>query len=118
MFRKFSVAAVLLALCSVASAATCYVTEFVGAPPNSVYYQAVNTPAVASQAITFTGTSTQSAAFNASTGIIRVHVDAIAQVEIGGTNPTAGTTSMRMTAGQTEYFVVKPGQKLAVKTGT
>ncbi len=116
MFRKSLLAAALMAVCSLANAATAWVTEFRPGPVVGVYYQAVSTPAVASQAVAFTATSTQSAAFNASTGIIRVHVDAIALVEIGGTSPTATSTSLRMVAGQTEYFVVLPGQKLAVKT--
>jgi hypothetical protein len=35
-------------------------------------------------------------------------------VEVGGLNPVATPTSMRMVAGQTEYFVVTPGERLAV----
>ncbi len=105
-------------LCISASADTLYVTEFKGAPPLSVYFQAVTTPALADQAISISGSSTQSSAFNANTGIIRIHTDAACHLVIGGSSPTATGSSMRMGAGQTEYFLVTPGQKLAVITGT
>jgi len=116
MFRKSLVAIALLCAASLSMADTVYVTEFKPGPVVGVYYQAVNTPAVAKQAIAVTGTSAQSSAFAADTGIVRIHPDVAILVEIGGTNPSATSTSMRMEAGQTEYFVVKPGQKLAVKT--
>lgn len=63
--------------------------------------------------------SVQSDAFNSATGLIRIQcftsdVTDVCNVEIGGTNPTATGLSMRLTSGQTEYFVVKPGAKLAV----
>jgi hypothetical protein len=98
----------------VALADTLYVTEFPGPPAISVYYQAVNTPAVANQAVTITGASAQSAVFAATTKIIRVHTDTACHVVIGGTNPTATVTSMRLSENATEYFVVTPGQRLAV----
>ncbi len=116
MIRKSLLLLAALLMVPVAMADTLYVTEFIGAPPLSVYYQAVNTPAVAKQAIAVTGTSAQSAAFNGDTGIVRIHPDVAVLVEIGGTSPTATSTSMRVEAGATEYFLVKPGQKLAVKT--
>lgn len=116
MARKILLPLMAVLLPMAAAADTLYVTEFRGAPPESVYYQAVKAPAVAKQAISITGTSAQSAAFASTTGIIRVHTDIAALVEIGGTNPTATSTSMRMAAGQTEYFIVSPGAKVAVKT--
>ena len=118
MFRKFLLAAALALAANAASAATCYVTEFKGSPPTYVAYQAATQPAITTQAVTFT-TTTQSAVFNAQTGLVRVQCDAICNV-VFGTNPTATTTSMRLTAGQTEYFVVAAGTslRLAVVAGS
>jgi hypothetical protein len=73
-------------------------------------------PAVAEQVVTFT-TTTQSAAFNARTAFIRVHVDAICSYEFG-VNPTATTSTPRMAASSTEFFGVVPGQKVAFVTNT
>lgn len=78
----------------------------------------VQAPAVAEQTVAIGGASAQSAAFNAATKIIRVHTDAICSIKVGGTNPTATATTMRMAAGQVEYFGVAPGDKIAVITNT
>jgi hypothetical protein len=105
------------ALCFVgalAGADTLYVTEFPGPPAVSVYYQAVNTPALANQVVTVSGVSAQSSAFTATTKIIRVHADVACHVVVGGASPTATTNSMKVGANQTEYFVVTPGQRVAV----
>ena len=98
--------------------ATLYVTEF-NAPnvfmhPNSLGMQ----PPVAEQNVTFT-TTTQSAAFNNSTNLVRIHTDGICSIEFG-TNPTATTAKARMVAGATEYFIVPQGQsyKVAAVTNT
>lgn len=116
MFKRLLAVAVL-ALAAVPSfAATLYIDEYAQNP--YVTYQAVLTPPVASQTVAIGGSSAQSAAFNSLTRIIRIHTDAICSVLIGGTNPTATTSNARMTAGQTEYFVVQPGQKLAVISNT
>ena len=116
MKRILANIAAVLALFSVGvcDAATLYVTEILSAPPTSVYYQAARMPSVTDQTVSIGASSTQSAAFNTSTGLVRVHADIACHVVIGGTNPTATASSMRMIAGQTEYFVVKPGDKLAV----
>jgi hypothetical protein len=66
--------------------------------------------------VTFT-TTTQSAAFAANTVLIRVHVDAICSIAIGK-DPTATTSTMRLVAGQTEYFAVSAGDKIAFVTNT
>ncbi len=79
---------------------------------NAAAAPVVATPPVAEQLIPFT-TTTQSAAFNAKTHIIRIHAEAICFIAFGS-DPTATTSSMRMVAGQTEYFGVSPGTKLAV----
>lgn len=121
MIRKFSLVMLVLAAsmaASIADAATLYITEITSAPPTSVYYQAAKMPAVASQTVAISGSSAQSAAFSTTTGLIRIHTDAICNVVIGGTNPTATTSAMRLIAGQTEYFVVTAGDKLAVIAGS
>ena len=69
-------------------------------------------------AVAIGGASAQSAAFNTNTQIVRIEADAVCSVEIGGANPTATATSQRMSAGQTEYFAVNPGEKLAVITNS
>lgn len=107
-----------LLLCGPSFAATLYVTEFAAAPPVSVYYQAARAPALANQTVAVGGGSLQSAAFGVTTGLVRVHCDIICNVNVGGTNPTATVTSMRLAAGQTEYFVVQAGDKVAVIAGT
>lgn len=72
-------------------------------------------PAIVSQQIVNTGATTQSAAFNTNTKIVRLATDSICSVKFG-TNPTATTADMRMGVNQTEYFAVEPGggMKLAV----
>lgn len=112
MRSLFAVLALLAA--PLALADTLYVTEFTGPPAVSVYYQAANTPAVANQTVAISGVSAQSAAFNSSTKLVRVHTDVACHVVVGGASPTATTSSMRLGAGQTEYFVVTAGQRLAV----
>jgi len=88
-----------------------YVTEYADVRANMGFE-----PKTANQAFTFT-TTTQSNAFNANTNFIRVHTDAICSIEIGA-DPTATTDSKRMVAGQTEYFNVYPGHKIAAVTNT
>lgn len=74
-------------------------------------------PPIAEQTVTLSGTSAQSAAFNAKTRIIRVHTDAICSVLVGS-NPTATTAKKRLPADWTEYFAVQPGDKIAGITNT
>lgn len=61
--------------------------------------------------------SLKSAAFGGACRLIRVHTDVICSVAIG-TDPTASVDTMRLAAGQTEYFGVKPGEKIAVIANT
>lgn len=74
-------------------------------------------PPLVEQTVAISGTSTQSSAFNTKTKSIRVHTDAICSISVGS-SPTATATTMRMVAGQTEYFAVTPGHKIAVITNT
>lgn len=71
-------------------------------------------PAVAAQSVTGTVTSVQSSAFNDLTKFIRIWSTTDALVEVGS-NPTAGATSMPISAGVFEYLAVEPGHKIAVK---
>lgn len=94
-----------------------YVTEYVGlAFPQlgGAGPQIPQEPPLAEQAIAITAGSTQTAAFNAATTLIRIATDAICGVTIG-LNPTAtvqaaGLGSGRFVAGQTEYRGVVKGQ--------
>lgn len=69
------------------------------------------------QQVNITAGSLQSAAFGANSRLARVHADVACRVEFG-TNPTATAASKRMAAGQTEYFGVRPGDKVAVISTT
>lgn len=72
---------------------------------------------LAEQTVAISGTSAQSAQFNAATTFIRVHTDATCSILVGS-NPTATTAKKRLPADQTEYFGVKPEQKIAVISNT
>jgi hypothetical protein len=96
--------------------ATLYVTEYQGVRRTDGNAQAPFN-FKANQSVAIGGSSTQSAAFNAGTYLIRVHADAICSIAIGA-SPTAAATGHRMSADQTEYYTVDPGQKIAVITNT
>lgn len=89
-----------------------YITEFIGINDGSPVTQGAVT-----QTVTYTTSSVQSSAFGARTTLVRIHVDGISSVAIGK-NPTATTNSMRMAAGQTEYFAVSAGDKAAFINNT
>jgi hypothetical protein len=74
-------------------------------------------PATAEQQVAIGGGSVQSAAFASTTRFVRLHADAACRIAFG-VNPTAAGTSRRLAAGQTEYFGVIGGQKVAVITST
>lgn len=98
--------------------ATVYISEFcdmlgLGKGLGSLAKQ----PSIAEQTVAIGGGSVQSAAFNNGTTFIRVHTDAICSILIGE-NPTAVATKCRMAAGQTEYFAVRAGHKIAVITNS
>ncbi|PDT71731.1 hypothetical protein CO683_00805 [Bradyrhizobium ottawaense] len=69
--------------------------------------------------VAISGTSAQSAAFAATTVLVRIETDVICSVTFG-TNPTATTNNMRMAADGVEYFGVPKGQsyKVAVISNT
>lgn len=96
------------------------ITEFPGVGNgNQSDVQAAIGPPTAEQVVAIGGSTTPSAAFNKNTTVVRLHAEAICAVLIGGTAPvaTAGV-SARFIAGQTEYFRVISGDKLAVITDT
>lgn len=103
--------------------AVLYVTEFAKQGRDLAGYLNQNgcpeQPPTAEQTVAIGAGSAASAAFNAGTAIVRIHADAICSVAFG-TAPTATATSMRLAAGQTEYFTVAPGSafKVAVITNT
>ena len=94
------------------------ITEFAGLGSSASGdgpVQAVSSPPTAQQVVAIGATSTASAAFNASTTIIRVQPEAVCAIYVGTSAPIATTgLSARLAAGQTEYFRVDPGSKLAV----
>lgn len=99
--------------------ATCYITEF-GFMAKDRMGSAVLAgvlPAVAEQTVAV-GAEVESAAFNIGTRFIRVHTDAICSIKAGAPGVTATTASMRLDAGQTEYFSVQPGDVLSVIANT
>jgi hypothetical protein len=69
------------------------------------------------QVVNYAGGTTQSTAFKSNTTMVRLHTDSICSYKFG-INPTATTTEARMAAGQTEYFRVLPGNKVAAVINT
>ena len=113
--KKLLSIALLSLWASFAQAATAYVTEFSWNPQTVVYQAAMTGPGlyITTQTLAIGVSSVSSAAFSQSTTLIRINVDTTCSVSFG-TAPTATTTSMRIPANQTEYFVVPPGTKVAV----
>lgn len=106
--------------------ATLYITEFRGldysASPRTwgagpALVQAAPQPPIAEQTVAIGGASVASNAFAATTLLVRLHADASCSIEFGAA-PTASATTARMAAGQTEYFGVSPGMKVAVIANT
>lgn len=71
----------------------------------------------AQTAMTATGTSAQSAAVNAATGLVCVQSDEQIYV-LFGTNPTVTANDYRIAAGAEQFFSIPVGQsyKVAIKT--
>lgn len=112
MFKRFLAASLFLTLsCLGALASTCNVSEFPLTADAGV--QVARAPSLVDQTtITVTGTSAQSAAFSGDTKLVRAWCDTQSAVAFG-TNPTATTGSLPLSAGSGEYFQVIPGQKAA-----
>jgi hypothetical protein len=93
-----------------------YVTEF-EAPQNAMGgmfppLAFFSDDAILQAPIDYSGGHAESAAFGTNTRLVRVHTDSICCVIIAKA-PVATTSHQRMTAGQTEYFLVKPGDKIS-----
>ena len=94
--------------------ATLYITEFANIGRDQGQgVPATPLPPVAEQTLAIGSASAQSGPFNPATNFIRAHVDATCSIAVGA-NPTAAAGSARMAANQTEYFQVRPGDKIAV----
>lgn len=94
-----------------------YITEFSGlqdamAHPGQSAPVAM-LPSAATQNLTPGGASLQSAVLAASTKLVRLHAVVACHV-LTGSNPTATTAGLFLAAGSTEYFGVRPGDKIAV----
>jgi hypothetical protein len=99
--------------------ASLYITEYQRMATDGVGRQTPvgYEPALATQKVTISGVSAQSAAFNTKTTFVRLHTDAICSI-VFGSNPTAAVTDPRMPLDAVEYFGVIGGQKVAVITNT
>lgn len=100
---RFLVALLALAAVGVANASTCYISEFRERPP--VTYQAAVVPTLVDQAVNYTTASVQSSIFDYQTQLVRIQCDAPAWVSFG-TSPAATLNSLKLIAGQTEYFTI------------
>lgn len=67
--------------------------------------------------LTATGTSQASAPFNESSTLICVQSDETIHVARGA-NPTATVSNYKIRAGSEQFFSVKPGERLAIITGS
>ncbi len=99
--------AILLGLFAAPSfAATCFISEYTNIIRDGRNYivPVAQEPAVTIQTVTYT-TTTQSAAFDSTTKLIRIVCDAKAHFEFG-TNPTATASDPYLAADTPEYFGV------------
>lgn len=96
-----------------------YVSEYAAAPGSlATSTLLVQEPSLVEQTpVAIGGSSTASAAFGATTRVVRLHTDAICSISFG-TSPTATVSTKRMAANATEYFAVRPGDSVAVITNT
>jgi hypothetical protein len=82
-----------------------------GGKPIQVAHEPANTEQTA---ITTSGTSQQSAAFNAGTSIVLVQTTSIVRFKVGSSPTASATTSRRLAADEEVYFHVTPGTALKV----
>jgi hypothetical protein len=105
-------------------AQTLYVTEYALLPGRGSGWAplAVQPPVVLNNNVTVTASHAESAAFNALTNMIRVHLDSGvatgASIQIGAAPVAIANQDARMAVNQTEYFLVVPGHKLSVIADT
>lgn len=116
MIRKIALSLLILSGCiggSLVSAATIFVTEITSAPPTVVIYQAAKTPFITVQHVQVSASSVRTFAFSSTTGLIRVISDTACHIVINNL-PTATTNDTYLAANVAEYFIVNPGDELAV----
>ncbi len=112
--RKLLLSLALLLVAGPSFAATCKISEY----SNLVVDEGGRTvpvalePAITVQNVTYT-TTTQSAAFAATTRFVRIVCDAKAHFEFG-TNPTAAATDPYLATDTAEYFAVPRGASYEV----
>lgn len=102
--------------------ASLYVSEYknLAQGANGYIVQAGQEPALAVQKLAIGAGSVASASFNAEASFVMVHTDAICHVAFGSakdSDPTATSSYTRMAAGETRFFGVVPGARLAVIQG-
>lgn len=98
--------------------AVLYISEYADLPLfNGQIIPTGQEPSVAEQNVAIGVASAQSAAFDGNTKFVLVHTDAICSIKFGA-NPTAVATEARMAAGETRFYGVKPGDKVAVIQNT
>lgn len=86
-----------------------YVTEYGGVANGLSVGQG---PAINTQVIDFSGGAAATTAFTENTRFVRVYVDSYCSVA-EGTSPVATTSSKQMAADSSEYWGVRPGDKLS-----
>jgi len=96
-----------------------YITEYAeqGRDSNGAILPVGMEPAIAAQGVSIGASSTASSAFNGNTRFVLLHTDAICSVAFG-VSPTAVATANRMGAGESRFYGVLPGHKVAVITNT
>lgn len=99
--------------------ATLYITELDDLPVDNMGrpIAAPKMPPVAEQTKAIGGASAASNAFTTRTRFIQLHTDAICSVAFGDA-PVATTSNQRLAAGETRFYGVVPGQKVAVISNT
>lgn len=102
---------------------TLYITELKDMPvlnTAGVIPQCPQVPGLAEQAITISGASTASAAFNANTTFVMLHTDVICSLAWSETASaaTAVITAQRMAANETRFYGVRGGGKVSVIANT
>ena len=99
--------------------ATLYISEFRATGPdrNGFLRPVMRLPPIAERTVSISGTSAKSAALNADTAFVRIISDSVCSILVG-TDPTATTSLMRLSADSAEYFEVVRGAKIAVISNT
>jgi len=115
MIKRLLIAIAFAVLAAPAFESVLYIDEY--AQGSSPIYPAATAPPVTSQTVAISGSAASSAAFSATTRLIRITCDVICSFLIG-TSPTGTTSSARLCAGCVEYFIVVPGQKISVITNS